>query len=344
MAKRKLLLIGTGGWAAAHAKALADCREVALAGICGHRNVQRLNDLAAAHSVECTGLDLTSMLERVQPEIVDVSCNPHFRLDPVRAAVSCPSVALINLEKPLALRPGDAYEIARLCRESGKLLTVNHQKKFLPAWAKLKREIVNGTLGSLRWIRATCQGNPLEQGTHLVDMIMHFNDYSPIAWIMGQVGDLEGFDKPQASAPDSAVGVIEFENGVRALVTMGNVGADVPGETNKWQRFAVTAFGEKGHAEVTLNKHLTFIDYASGETRTQPSSWDNDYLSALTAHLDSLSDYIASPEAGHISDVDRSMLSFDAVMGIYASAAGAGKVAFPVRFEDGILAGLQARR
>jgi hypothetical protein len=138
--------------------------------------------------------------------------------------------------------------------------------------------------------------------------------------------------------------VIQFTNGVRALVTVGNVGSDIPGEPNKWQRFAVTVFGDAGHAEVTLNKHLTFVDYASGETRTEPSSWDDDYIGALTAHLDSLADYIDTPEAGHISDLDKSLLSFDAVMGIYASAAGAGKVDFPTQFDDGILAVLAARR
>ena len=344
MAKRTVILVGTGGWAGAHAQAVENCRNVRIGAICGHRNTTRLAALADKHGVPVTGLDLEALLANVQPEIVDVSCNPHFRLEAVALSVQCPAVKLINLEKPLALAPGDAYRIAELCRRHGKLLTVNHQKKFLPAWKKLKNELSDGSLGELSWLRATCQGNLLEQGTHLVDMMMHFNDYAPIQWIMGQVGDLEGFDKPQASAPDSAVAVIQFVNGVRGVVTMGNVGADIPGEPNKWQRFAITCFGNAGHGEVTLNKRLTLVDYATGQTRTERSSWDDDYIGALSAHLDSLSDYIDHPEAGHISDLEKSLLSFEAVMGIYASAAGAGKVDFPTSFHDDMLTTLQTRK
>src|SRR5690606_25156786 len=117
-------------------------------------------------------------------------------------------------------------EIMRLCEASNKLLTVNHQKKYLPAWKKAKEWVDSGTIGRVEQIQATCKGNLLEQGTHLLDLVLHFNNYNPVQWVMGQIDDLEGLDKA-ASAPDAAVARISFENGVRALVETGTIGRDV---------------------------------------------------------------------------------------------------------------------
>jgi len=344
MTRLRALLVGTGGWASAHAEAYVGCRKVKLVAVCGHRDTGRLADLASRYGPVATGLDLQRLLEETQPDILDVACNPHYRVEPVRLAVESPSVKLVNIEKPMALTPGEAETIARLCRQSGKLLTVNHQKKFLPAWARLKRMIDDGVLGKVFFYRATCRGNLLEQGTHLIDMLLHYNGYAPIQWIMGQVADLEGLDKPQASAPDSAVASICFAGGVRALLEAGNVGWTIPGETNKWYQFAIQVFGAAGRAEVTLNKTLKVVRCVSGEIVEEPSSWDRDYIAALTRHLDSLADYIAAPEKGHISDLDKSMMSFNAVMGIYASACYGGRVEFPCTFEDRLLDDLRARK
>ncbi|NOY79744.1 MAG: Gfo/Idh/MocA family oxidoreductase [Kiritimatiellaeota bacterium] len=337
----KLLLVGTGGWAAVHARACRLARNVELAGICGHRNRERLTALADEFGPVASDTDLAALLEEVRPDILDVACNPRWRVGPVRLAAACPSVKLVNLEKPLALTPGEAYEIARLCRENNLLLTVNHQKKFLPAWRKLKEMIAGGVLGSVSFMRATCRGNLLEQGTHIADMLLFYNDYAPVSWLMGQVADLEGLDKPQAAAPDASIAVLCFENGVRALFEAGNAGRFLSGETNKWYQFALEVSGDAGHAEVTLNRDLTWVDYRSGRTVRERSSWDDDYLQAQAAHLDSLAVYAADPGCGHVSDLEHSLQSFEVIMGIYASACTGGRVEFPCRFEDRLLDALR---
>lgn len=343
MSKLRVVLVGTGGWARAHALAMRQCREVELVGICGHHNRDRLAALGAEFGGLPGDLALEPLLRRLQPDIVDIACNPHYRLAGVQAAVAA-GAKLVNLEKPLALTPGEAYAIEALCRKSGTLLTVNHQKKFLPAWAKLRALIDAGALGPVRFLRATCQGNLLEQGTHIVDMLLFFNDYRPLEWVMGQVGDLAGLDKPQASAPDAAVAAMAFTDGVRVLFECGTVGRALPGETNKWQQFGIEVYGDAGHAAVTLNRTLTVTTYADGRVVTEPSSWDRDYVNALAAHLDAVGAYVRNPAAGHISDLDRSLQSFSAVMAIYASAVHGDRVRLPCRFDDRLLEELRALR
>ena len=336
------LLVGTGGWAENHLRAYAECENIRVVGLVGHQNRERLTALAEGYGIPDTFLDLGEALDGTEPDMVDIACNPHFRLQGVREGMR-PCVKLINLEKPMALGPSEAYEIERLCQENGVLLTVNHQKKYLPAWRRAKEMIQTGEIGQIEHIRATCQGNLLEQGTHLVDMVLHYNDYDPVEWVMGQIDELQGLDKGGASAPDAALALLSFTNGVRATLTIGSIGHSIPGETNKWHHYAVEAYGTQGRLRVTLNRTLEAVT-RSGERICVESSWDRDYVHALAAHLADAALYAQNPSLGHISDLDRSLRSFQVIMAIYTSGCGEGIVNLPRRFDDGLMQRLRNRR
>ncbi len=331
------VVVGTGGWGETHVRAYGRCREVQLVGLCEPRDdLARLAELGERYSIVETSTDLAALLARTQPEMLDIACNPHFRLEGVRAALGT-SVRLVNLEKPMALTPGEGYEIERLCRAHGLLLTVNHQKKFLPGWREVKEALASGAIGALEFIRATCQGNLLEQGTHLVDMALFYNDYQPLAWVMGQVDELEGLSKPGAGAPDAAIATVCFANGVRAHMEFGSVGRSIPGAANKWMNFGIEVYGSQGRAKVSLDTAWEVMTYADGRRVGGPTSWERDHVQAVAEHLDAAARYAQDPALGHISDLDKSMWSFEAIMGIYASACGAGRVTFPQRFDDDLI-------
>ena len=338
--KVRALLIGTGYWAERHIMAYGLCREVELAGLVGHSDEARLLALTAQYGIPRGFMSAEEAIAAVKPELVDIAGSPQYRLEGVRACVG-KGVRLVNLEKPMALTPGEAYAIEKVCRENGLLLTVNHQKKFNAPWAKAQRLIRDGAIGRTRFFRATCKGNILEQGTHLVDMLLFFHNYAPIEWLMAQVADLEGFGKPKTPAPDSAAVEIAFADGVRGYLDIGNNGWEIPGETEKWFKMAVEAYGDRGHLSVQLNQQLTVTPYADSRTTVEPSRWDDTFLQGLADHLDAAARYSRDPKVGHVSDLDRSMMSFQAVMGICASAAGAGKIGFPCRFEEDPMAALQ---
>jgi predicted dehydrogenase len=341
--KVRALLVGTGGWAEKHLMAYQRCPNVEVAGIVGHSNRARVDKLGDAYGIQPRFMDVAQAIETVHPDVVDVAGSPRFRLPVVQACIG-KGVKLVNLEKPMALGPDEAYAIEALCRQHGLRLTINHQKKFNQPWAKACGLVRSGRLGAIRFFRATCKGNMLEQGTHIVDMILHFNGYAPIASVMAQVADLQGFDKPKAAAPDSAAACVLFSNGVRAELALGNNGWDIRNETNKWFHFAVEAYGTAGHLIVTLNQTLTVTTYADGKTVEEPSSWDQTFLQGLADHLSAAGRYAADPATGHISNLDNSMKSFEAVMAIYASAAGEGRVDFPRRFSDTMIETLRRKQ
>ncbi len=343
MAKQRAVLFGTGKWAGVHAAAYAVCNEVELIGVSSHSNRPGLDVFADQHGVAGRSLDLDRLLRQTEPDILDIAAHPAFRLEGVRLAAAIPSIKLINLEKPVALTPSDAYEIERICQANGKLLTVNHQKKFLPAWRKTYDTITAGTIGAVEFIRATCQGNLMVQGTHLSDMVLFFNDYNPVCGVMAQVDGLEELDEPRTPAPGAALALVQFENGVRAVLTIGTVGHELPGESNKWYQFGVDVYGKKGHIKVTLNRTLAITTYADGQTVTEESSWDRDHIHAEAAHLDAAARYAQDPAIGHVSDLEKSALAYQVVLAIYASGADGGIVELPRKFDDGVINRLRKR-
>ena len=96
MKKLKSVLVGTGGWAETHAIAYQMAEQVELVGICGHQNAERLDIVAEKYSIPERSNNLRELLEKTQPDILDLACNPHFRLEGVRAAI-IPSIKLIRV-------------------------------------------------------------------------------------------------------------------------------------------------------------------------------------------------------------------------------------------------------
>ena len=335
MTKTKTLLVGTGFWAEQHLKAYQLCKKTIVSGIVGHSNKKRLEELATNYNISSFFFDTKEAIRKLEPDIVDIATSPVYRLEGVKAAVNS-SVKLVNMEKPMALFPSEAKNIEKICLKNNLLLTVNHQKKFNKPWAEAAKIIKKGTLGRILFFRATCRGNMLEQGTHLVDMLLFFNNYTPIKWVMAQTADFDGFKKPKTPAPDSVSALIQFDNETPAYLTIGNIGWPIDKETNKWFHMAVEAYGSKGHLRISLNQTMELNIYGK-KTLVTSSKWDDTYLQGLADHFDAASAYAMNPEKKHISCLKNSIMSFEAIMAMYKSSALGDRIMLPTELDDLII-------
>ncbi|RAV11480.1 Gfo/Idh/MocA family protein [Paenibacillus contaminans] len=333
--KLKAVLVGTKGWADAHANAYRACNSIELVGICGHSNLDRLNALADKYQIPNRSLNLAELLHATNPDVVDIVTGADVRLELVKVIVQFPSVKLINIEKPMALTPSDAYEIERICKAHNKLVTVNHQHKYLPAWSKARNLLQAGAIGQIEFIRASSRANIMEQGSHIIDMVMFFNDFSPVSWVMGQTGLCGGTSS--IVAPDESMAAILFENGVRATIECGAFARSIPGETNLHLHIGLDVYGSEGQLKIALNQNLEVINYRTHLHTIEKSSWEEGYMAALIAYLDSINEYVLNKESGHLCDLEHSMLSYQVIMAIYHSAKYGGKVNLPHHFEDSIV-------
>jgi len=56
-----------------------------------------------------------------------------------------------------------------------------------PDLLEMRRQVDSGALGDVRLIRATCDGDLLSDGAHLVDLLRWLASGRPVRWEPGQV-------------------------------------------------------------------------------------------------------------------------------------------------------------
>src|SRR5690606_10682872 len=107
----------------------------------------------------------------VRPEIVSVCTRPGDRAEIIEFAVQAGARA-IYCEKPLCASMEDADRIVAACEWAGVAFNMGTNRRFLPAYRRLRKEVAGGLLGELRCVTANCAGNVLWSHSHAADMLL----------------------------------------------------------------------------------------------------------------------------------------------------------------------------
>ncbi|MCC7495617.1 MAG: Gfo/Idh/MocA family oxidoreductase [Fimbriimonadaceae bacterium] len=169
MAAPRVAILGCGGMAESHRRALAvarlevvavaDRRPAAAAALAGRLPGARAFD------------DALQLLREVQPELVTVVTN-----GPSHAALTLAAVAAgaryILCEKPIACRLRDAREMIDGCAARGVRLAINHTRRWSPSHRRLATALQGGLIGLPRVYLLTLGAGRLGcNATHLVDLV-----------------------------------------------------------------------------------------------------------------------------------------------------------------------------
>lgn len=250
--KLSIAIVGYRGMGRGLAQTAAALDEYAMVAGCDLVE-ERLRDFEAAHPGAKGYTDFTQMLDEARPDVVIVATNnvTHARLT-IQAAEA--GVRGIYCEKPMAANYGDAQRMVQVCQQNGVTLAVNHQRRLLPVFQKMRQLIESGVLGEVSLIRASCAGDVLSDGTHLIDTVRHLSGDAEIRTVFGQIYRLPPDPaEPRASGYDvsggyryghpienGAIAVLEFETGLRAEIFTGGMQP----RGGKYQMYEV--FGSEG--------------------------------------------------------------------------------------------------
>lgn len=147
-------IIGTGGIARAHARAVRSCGRAELA-VGADVSMERLESWARQFDVERVYTEYEEMLNREQLDIVAVCTWPAAHLPPVLAAARARhKPRLILCEKPLALNAAEARQMYAAANEAGVPLVEGFMYRFLPHVPFARQLLEERAIGQLRLIRS----------------------------------------------------------------------------------------------------------------------------------------------------------------------------------------------
>lgn len=303
-------------------------------------------DIRSAFAAEHPGVplhaDFDAMLAREKPDALVIATSAPPRCALTLRAVEA-GVRGLYVEKPMAVSLGEARRMAAACAAKNVPLLVNHQRRTLPVFRAMRRLISSGAIGRLRSIRASCAGDLLSDGTHLIDTVRFLVGDAPAAWVAGavtlQASGAERLQDPRFTGrryghavEHGCVGVIAFEGGVRAEVHTGAL--QFPG--TKYQFYEIT--GSDGRLMRDGDQAPLLIqDRAAGGWREAPlEAADGEQPPRGLAHPENYRDFarlirgerFEQPLAAKSALADHEIL-----IGILESARVHERIAFPVAQE-----------
>jgi predicted dehydrogenase len=334
----KCAIIGVSGSRAhGHAEAYQHIRRGRLVAI-SSRQAEKLDEFGDRFHIQARYTDYGEMFEKERPDLVHVNTPPDVRLEIIQAAAAAGIPALL-MEKPLAIQGEDYLALRDFAAGASTKIAVNHQLHFHPRRRALQAFVQDGKIGEVRFIEASAGMNLAYQGTHSLQAIGAFHpDGVPVS-VFGQASGAEGLrpTSKQHFAPDQCLAGINFADGLSALLRCGSNAPRVgPGGIHTHKRVAV--FGTRGYVHWTMWSWETSSD---GHRESGVHQYGEEDILGQAAMTEAMFDWLDDDRAVHPLHLDRALLDFNIILGIYMSALNHAPIALPVQPERNLIARLR---
>lgn len=345
----KVGLIGTGYWSVNHLNAWRRIPGVEIAALC-NRSRGKLEQRGAEFGISADDLytDADAFFAREDLHIIDIASGPETHLDLVTRAARAGKHVMC--QKPFAVAPGDAEEMARVARECGVRLMVTENWRWLQPNQIIKRVLDEGTLGRIRTGRyihtdyytpRMAPGTPLpqpffrempsllfyEMGAHWFDTLRYFfgDPKRLYAETMRVSPHIVGEDAGIVTLGyDDAVVVLDASWATRRELD-GPLGPQVRAE----HREQIVIEGDKGSLKLYANGRISLIDEAGSES-TLAERTELDHAESHFRLQSHFIDCLNSGEPFQTSGEDN-VKTMNLIFSTYASAARHEVVHDPVK-------------
>lgn len=230
----RVAIIGTGSIAAVHLKSYSlftgRCRVVALV----NPDMERAEALRDQFRLDCRVMqDYRELLQGGEVDLVSICTPPGSHAE---IAVSCTQAGVhVLLEKPMAMSLEECDQILEAAEESGSILSVVGQNRFLDAHVRLKAALDSGLLGKIVHAQADAfwwRGNnyydvpwrgrwetegggcTLNHGVHHIDLLL---------WMLGMPHTVQAVitntSHDHSEVEDLSIAILSYPGGGLAQVT-----------------------------------------------------------------------------------------------------------------------------
>ena len=216
----RLALLGAGEWGELLASVLADPPGVELAVVCDP-DTARAMSVAEIVGGASTG-DVAAVMEDASIDAVVIASPEDVHAAQAESALRAGKHAMV--EKPVALTSGEAWRLADVASETGRVLMPGHILRFVPAYAAIRERLPDHTRVHSVFARRNVPVSRFSahQRTHTALMSLA-HDLDLILWYLGgqepeRAYAVERRTLPGTGNPDVFWGIVEFSEGTVACV------------------------------------------------------------------------------------------------------------------------------
>ena len=337
----RALLVGTGGVADSHVRAIEDSRGRVELAAAVDVDRARAEAFGARHKLPAVYTDFAAALAAVQPQLVLIATPPSFHAAFCIAALE--AGAWVLCEKPFCASLAELDRIADAEQRTGRFAACIFQQRFASSTAHLRRLAEEGLLGqplvavcNTLWFRdaayyavpwrgkwATEFGGPtMGLGIHAMDHLLHllgnWAEVSAIAATLDREIEVE----------DVSLAMIRFANG--ALASVVNSALSPRQETYlrlDYQRATVELTHLYGYTRD--NWRFTPAANSQEEGNTLAQAWSSFPSDVGSTHAAQLAEFIANLDAGTrpLTSGDDARRTLELLTAIYKSAATGQRIA-----------------
>ena len=293
MAKVKMAILGCGGMSGAHARRYKNHPDVEIVALCDV-NEEIVNgyidrNLEGYEPRPQVFTDAATMYAEIKPDAVTIVTPHTMHFDHGMQALD--AGCHVFMEKPMVTESGQAHELAKKAKDTGKIFVVGYNTPCTPAFKWLRDAIRNNELGKLEtvtgwqtqnWKRGTTgswrQKPELSGGGQMYDSGAHmFNSlvWSVEAPVEAVLAFVDNMDTP---VDINGTVNIKFKNGVLATMTIaGNCPVDGSGMTYTFDGGRVEIDGWGG-SKIEVWKGREKIE---PELKGEAQSPDDNFIDAI---------------------------------------------------------------
>jgi len=148
MSERKIgmAVVGVGNWGRNHVRVIKGLGEAELKAICD-KDEQRANEISRKYKVK-PYYDVEDLLEEeTGVEAVCVCTSPASLAEVAKKVLESGRHALV--EKPMAIKPEDAFDLIKIAKERNLVLAVGFIERFIPSVNRLRCLVSENKLGNV---------------------------------------------------------------------------------------------------------------------------------------------------------------------------------------------------
>lgn len=331
-------MIGCGGRARGHAAAYQHVKKFQLAAVCD-LDESRLHPFAEEYQIPQKYTDAHEMMEKEKPDLLHIVTQPNLRVQLLTFAHEH-KVAGVIIEKPLMTDTHDYNAIAALHKETTTKICVNHQLRFHPKLLELLSDVQEGRIGEVQFIDASSRLNLAGQGTHILNLVFHFNGGVRPELVFGNVCGKSQLGSHHP-APDLAVAQLNFPNRVRCLMANGLNAVATTDDPAHHMHKRIAVYGTRGFVHWMMmgwERSTLDVPYEKGY-----KDYRAEDVLAQAGMTDAMADWLEDDSRVHPNGLDQSLAESNTVLGLYASAIEGKPIDLPYEPKEGLLEALKAR-